>query len=172
MVSAMINKYYALDMTPDRSLVRHCLAQGIQVFVVSWANPQIENAHWGIEHYGRAVAEALTVVRDITRCDDVNLFALCSGGMAIAFASEELYDRVKRRSAKRGILHGHELATSMLWMRPGDLIWSQVINNYLLGEEPPEFDLLYWNNDWTNLPAALHADVIDMFATGSLLEPG
>ena len=207
MVSAMINKYYALDMTPDRSLVRHCLDQGLQVFVVSWANPQVEHAHWGIEHYGRAVAEALTAASDITRCDAVNLFALCSGGMAMsamaawlsargdspihsmtigvcmlemaatdmemsAFANEALYERVKKRSQKHGILRGHELETSILCMRPRDLIWSQVVNNYLLGEEPPEFDLLYWNNDWTNLPAALHADVIDMFSTGSLLEPG
>ena len=72
-----------------------------------------------------------------------------------AFASDEVYERVKARSRRAGILRGHELALSMLWLRPGDLIWHNVVNNYLLGNEPPEFDLLYWNNDWTNLPAKL-----------------
>ena len=61
-----------------------------------------------------------------------------------AFASSEFVERVKKRSKKAGILRGHQLASSMLWLRPQELIWSNVVNNYLLGNDPPEFDLLYW----------------------------
>ena len=207
LVSAMINKFYALDLTPDRSFIKFCVDSGQQVFVVSWANPQIENANWGIEKYALAVMEAITAIKSITRCRDLNLFSLCSGAMMTsamaaclkarddqsihsmtigvcmlemmrhdmemgAFATEEVFERVKARSKKAGILRGHELALSMLWLRPKDLIWNNVVNNYLLGNQPPEFDLLYWNNDWTNLPAQLHADVIDMFSTACLSSPG
>jgi poly[(R)-3-hydroxyalkanoate] polymerase subunit PhaC len=207
MVSAMINKFYALDLSPERSFIKFCVDSGLQVFVVSWANPRIENAAWGIERYALAVMEAITAVKSISRCKDLNLFSLCSGAMMTsamaaylkargdnsihsmtigvcmlemmqhdmelgAFANEEVFERVKRRSNKAGILRGHELALSMLWLRPQELIWGNVVNNYLLGNEPPEFDLLYWNNDWTNLPAQLHADVIDMFSTACLSTPG
>jgi polyhydroxyalkanoate synthase len=89
-----------------------------------------------------------------------------------AFAGPRVIERVRQRSQKAGILRGHELALSMLWLRPQELIWSNVVNNYLLGNSPPEFDLLYWNNDWTNLPARLHSDVLDMFFGGDLMEPG
>lgn len=207
MVSAMINKFYALDLTPERSFIKYCVDQGLQVFAVSWANPGPEHADWGIERYALAVMEAIEAVKSITRCRDLNLFSLCSGAMMTsamaaclkargdqsinsmtigvcmlemqpqdmelsAFASPALFERVKQRSRKAGILRGHELALSMLWLRPQDLIWHNVVNNYLLGNEPPEFDLLYWNNDWTNLPSQLHVDVIDMFATGCLSRPG
>ena len=207
LVSAMINKFYALDLTPERSFIRFCLDSGQQVFAISWANPGMEQSDWGIETYALAVMEAITAIKSITRCRDLNLFSLCSGAMMTsamaaclaerkepvihsmsiavcmldmhkqdmelgAFASEQVYERVKARSRKAGILRGHELALSMLWLRPGDLIWNNVVNNYLLGNEPPEFDLLYWNNDWTNLPAQLHADVIDMFSRSSLCTPG
>jgi polyhydroxyalkanoate synthase len=151
--------------------------------------------------------EAITAIKSITRCKDLNLFSLCSGAMMTsamaaclkargdnaihsmtigvcmlemqqhdmemsAFSNPDVFERVKKRSKKAGILRGHELALSMLWLRPQDLIWSNVVNNYLLGNEPPEFDLLYWNNDWTNLPAQLHGDVIDMFSTACLSTPG
>lgn len=206
-VSAMINKFYVLDLTPDRSLIRYCLEQGQQVFVVSWVNPGQHQSDLGIEAYSLAVIEAVAAIKSITRSQTINLFTLCSGAMAMsamatylkeigdrsihsmtvgvcmldmqsddmemsAFASDDVFERVKQRSAKAGVLRGHQLASSMLWMRPQDLIWANVVNNYLLGNEPPEFDLLFWNNDWTNLPAQLHADVIDMFARGTLDTPG
>ena len=48
-------------------------------------------------------------------------------------------------------------------MRPNDLIWNYVVANYLHGEPPPAFDILYWNNDTTRLPARLHSDFLDIF---------
>ncbi len=64
------------------------------------------------------------------------------------------------------------MAKVFAWMRPNDLIWNYWVNNYLLGNEPPVFDILYWNNDTTRLPAALHGEFIDMFQTNPLTRPG
>jgi polyhydroxyalkanoate synthase len=57
-------------------------------------------------------------------------------------------------------------------MRPNDLVWNYWVNNYLLGDEPPKFDVLYWNNDTTRLPAALHSDYLDLFLHNPLPRPG
>lgn len=206
MVSAMINKFYALDLTPDRSMIRFSVDQGMQTFVVSWRNPSLEHAHWDVSTYSAAIVEAVMAIKNITGADSINLFALCSGAMvsAAAFAHLAAIDKdylhsmtigvcmleirpedaefgafgnsatlkaVKKRSRKAGILRGHELALSMLWLRPNDLIWGNVVNNYLLGNDPPAFDLLFWNNDWTNLSGALHGDLIDMFWSGCLVSP-
>jgi polyhydroxyalkanoate synthase len=58
------------------------------------------------------------------------------------------------------------------WMRPNDLIWSYWVNNYLLGNAPPAFDVLYWNNDTTRLPARLHADFLDLINTNPYVNAG
>ncbi|MCY1347256.1 Poly(3-hydroxyalkanoate) polymerase subunit PhaC [compost metagenome] len=88
------------------------------------------------------------------------------------FADEKTLEAAKRRSYQAGVLEGRELAKVFAWMRPNDLIWSYWINNYLLGNEPPAFDVLYWNNDTTNLPAALHGEFIDMYQTNPLTRAG
>ena len=51
------------------------------------------------------------------------------------------------------------------WMRPNDLIWNYWVNNYLMGNQPPAFDILFWNADTTSLPARLHHDYVDMYLT-------
>jgi polyhydroxyalkanoate synthase len=77
-----------------------------------------------------------------------------------------------RRSAQKGVLAGSDLARAFTLLRPNDLLWSYWVNNYLLGANPPAFDVLYWNNDPTNLPAALHADFVALFLENSLCTPG
>jgi polyhydroxyalkanoate synthase subunit PhaC len=58
------------------------------------------------------------------------------------------------------------------WLRPNDLIWNYWVNNYLLGKDPPAFDVRYWNADTTRMPARLHRDFMELSLTNSLTEPG
>jgi polyhydroxyalkanoate synthase len=58
------------------------------------------------------------------------------------------------------------------WLRPNDLVWNYWVNNYLLGKDPPAFDILFWNADSTNLPAALHRDFLEMSIENSITHPG
>jgi len=80
------------------------------------------------------------------------------------FLTDSAIERVRKKSRKKGVLEGKELAKTFAWMRPNDLIWNYVVNNYLMGEKPPAFDVLFWNSDATNLPAKLHSDYLDMFS--------
>ncbi|MGP0171832.1 class II poly(R)-hydroxyalkanoic acid synthase [Pseudomonas sp. NCHU5208] len=88
------------------------------------------------------------------------------------FADEKTLEVAKRRSYQSGVLEGSDMAKVFAWMRPNDLIWNYWVNNYLLGNEPPVFDILYWNNDTTRLPAALHGEFIEMFKTNPLTRGG
>jgi polyhydroxyalkanoate synthase len=69
-------------------------------------------------------------------------------------------------------VEGQELARMFAWMRPNDLIWNYWVNNYLLGNAPPAFDVLYWNNDTTRLSARLHADFLDLIDTNPYVNAG
>ncbi len=80
-VPPTINKYYVIDLAPDRSLVEHLVASGQQVYCISWRNPDARHRDWGLDSYGQAVIEAMDVVQKIARQDKISLFALCSGGM-------------------------------------------------------------------------------------------
>jgi polyhydroxyalkanoate synthase subunit PhaC len=78
----------------------------------------------------------------------------------------------KQRAAKAGIIKGNDLARGFAWLRPNDLIWNYVINNYLMGDDPPAFDVLFWNADATNLSATLMGDFLDLFETLAFTKPG
>ncbi|TBV08640.1 class II poly(R)-hydroxyalkanoic acid synthase [Phytopseudomonas dryadis] len=91
---------------------------------------------------------------------------------ALLFADEQTLEGAKRRSYQQGVLDGRDMARVFAWMRPNDLIWNYWVNNYLLGKQPPAFDILYWNNDNTRLPAALHGDLIDFFKHNPLIRSG
>ncbi|UVJ44378.1 class II poly(R)-hydroxyalkanoic acid synthase [Pseudomonas sp. LS1212] len=91
---------------------------------------------------------------------------------ASLFADEQAIESAKRRSYQQGVLDGRDMARVFAWMRPNDLIWNYWVNNYLLGKEPPAFDILYWNNDNTRLPAALHGDLLDFFKHNPLTRAG
>jgi polyhydroxyalkanoate synthase len=73
------------------------------------------------------------------------------------FIDEEQLAQIEQSMTKRGYLEGSEMATTFNMLRANDLIWSFVVNNYLLGKEPFPFDLLYWNSDSTRMPAAMHS---------------
>ncbi len=88
------------------------------------------------------------------------------------FASQRAIAAARRNSDRRGILAGDELARIFAWLRPNDLVWNYWVNNYLMGNEPPAFDILSWNSDSTNLPAALHSDFLTLFQNNPLVKPG
>ena len=86
--------------------------------------------------------------------------------------SATLLDSAKSRSRRKGIIEGNDMARLFTMFRPNDLIWNYWVNNYLLGKNPPSFDILAWNDDSTNLPAELHCDFLDIFSNNLLATPG
>ncbi len=206
-VPPQINKYYIFDLSANKSFVQYALKNGLQVFVVSWRNPDIRHREWGLSTYVEALEQALDVCLAITGSRSANLLGACAGGLTSAalqghlqakrqlrkvssatylvslldsqvdstpmlFADEKTLEAAKRRSYQQGVLEGRDMAKVFAWMRPNDLVWNYWINNYLLGKQPPAFDILYWNNDNTRLPAALHGDILDFFKLNPLKHPG
>jgi polyhydroxyalkanoate synthase subunit PhaC len=88
------------------------------------------------------------------------------------FVTPESIVAAKSASQLAGVVEGQELARMFAWMRPNDLIWNYWVNNYLLGNAPPAFDVLYWNNDTTRLPARLHADFLDLIDANPFVNTG
>jgi polyhydroxyalkanoate synthase len=89
------------------------------------------------------------------------------------FIDEKQVENLERRMNERGYLEGSEMAQTFNMLRSNDLIWSFVINNYLLGKEPFPFDLLYWNSDSTRMPAKMHSFYLrNMYLKNALKDPG
>jgi poly[(R)-3-hydroxyalkanoate] polymerase subunit PhaC len=93
-------------------------------------------------------------------------------GTVSALASRDLAAAAVAESARKGYLDGQALAGVFTWLRPNDLVWSYVVNNYLLGKTPPAFDILYWNQDAVRLAAGLHRDFIRIGLENSFSRPG
>ncbi len=204
-----INKYYILDLTPEKSFVRWCVDQGITVFMVSWVNPDARHRDKGLADYMRdGQLEALRVVRAITGGERVNVIGYCVAGTLLAatlawlaakgradeiesatfltaqvdfseagelclFVDSEQLKSLEERMERQGYLDARAMFSTFNMLRANDLIWSFYVNNYLLGREPPPFDLLYWNADSTNLPARLHEEYLRwMYLENRLVQPG
>jgi len=94
-------------------------------------------------------------------------------GELSVFIDEEQLAALEDRMNKTGYLDGRAMATTFNMLRANDLIWSFVINNYLMGKEPFPFDLLYWNSDSTRMPAAMHSFYLRrMYQQNDLVKPG
>jgi polyhydroxyalkanoate synthase len=209
-VPPTINKFYVLDLAPGRSMIEHYVAQGQQVFAISWRNPEQAQGHFDLDTYAAAIAEARDAVATITtgaRSGPVHLAAACSGGIIAAgllghlaatgelagvtsltlmvcaldndtegtisaLASHDIAAAAVAESARKGYLDGQALAGVFTWLRPNDLVWNYVVNNYLLGKDPPAFDVLYWNQDTVRLAAGLHRDFIHIGLENSFARPG
>ena len=209
MVPPQVNKFYVVDLAPEKSLVKWAVDSGLQMFMVSWRNPTAAHRDWGLEHYALAVDEAVDVAREITGSPDVNMWGSCSGGMTLAgylgwlagtgqskvanaswavcvldsagamketalglFNSPAGVRAARARSHSKGVIEGSELAAMFAWLRPNDLIWNYWVNNYLLGNKPPAFDILAWNADTTRLPARFHSDLLDIMEGNPYVRPG
>ncbi|WP_379546472.1 PHA/PHB synthase family protein [Qipengyuania sp. DSG2-2] len=206
-IPPQINKMYINDLTPDKSIVKMQVDNGVQTFVISWRNPSKEQGHWDMADYVAACRQAMEAVADITGSKKVNVSAGCSGGQTAATLASKLASDgsdllgtltlmvcvlhpkqndieagslisenglalARKRAAKKGVIEGDSLARGFAWLRPNDLIWNYVINNYLLGEDPPAFDVLFWNADATNLSASLMGDFLTLFETLAFTKKG
>jgi polyhydroxyalkanoate synthase len=89
-VPPTINKYYALDLAPDRSLVEYLVRGGQQVFVISWRNPDARHANWGLDTYVQSVLDALTAVQQICESDRAALIGVCAGGIIASVTAAHL----------------------------------------------------------------------------------
>ena len=103
----------------------------------------------------------------------VTLTDFSDAGELGIFIDEEQLSSLEEKMTRRGYLEGSEMANTFNMLRANDLIWSFVVNNYLLGQEPFPFDLLYWNADSTRMPAAMHSFYLrNMYQKNLLATPG
>lgn len=206
-IPPQINKMYINDLSPEKSIVKYQIDNGIQTFVISWRNPSKEQGVWDMTDYVNSCREAMNAVSAITGSKKVNVSAGCSGGQTAAMLASKLaadkdailgsltimvcvlhpmandieagslvssngMELAKQRAAKKGIIKADDLARGFAWLRPNDLIWNYVINNYLLGADPPAFDVLFWNADATNLSASLMGDFLEVYETLAFTKKG
>ena len=109
-----------------------------------------------------ASATYLTTMVDFTESGELGVFI-----------DEEQLQALEAKMNKQGYLDGGAMATTFNMLRANDLIWSFVVNNYLMGKEPFPFDLLYWNSDSTRMPAAMHSFYLrKMYQENMLAKPG
>jgi polyhydroxyalkanoate synthase len=206
-VPPWINKFYILDLVPQKSFIRWLVSQGFTVFVVSWVNPDARLADKTFESYmHEGILEAVAAVQRITEVAKVNALGYCVGGTllgtTLAYMAAKGDDRVNSASflaaqvdfsnagdlmvfiddtqlkaleemmAERGYLDGSRMAAVFNMLRPKDLIWPYIVNNYLLGKQPFPFDLLYWNSDSTRMPPANHSFYLREFYKSNKLAKG
>jgi poly[(R)-3-hydroxyalkanoate] polymerase subunit PhaC len=89
-VPPTINKFYVLDLAPGRSLAEYLVAAGLQVFMISWRNPDARHAAWDFNTYGQAILDAMDAATRITGCDQTALLGTCSGGIIAAMVAAHL----------------------------------------------------------------------------------
>jgi poly[(R)-3-hydroxyalkanoate] polymerase subunit PhaC len=87
------------------------------------------------------------------------------------FASRTAVSAAIQRSRSQGVLEGRDMGRIFSWLRPNDLVWLFVANNWVMGNRPPAFDILYWNSDSTRLPAEFHADLLRIYFENPLVYP-
>ena len=94
-------------------------------------------------------------------------------GEVANFLGADAIDYIEGKMNERGYLEGSEMADTFTMLRANDLIWTPAVNRYLLGKNAPAFDLLYWNNDSTRMPAAMHSYYLrHMYLENDLVKPG
>ena len=202
-----INRFYILDLNPQKSFVRWAVDQGLSVFMVSWksADASMKDVVW--DDYVAAQVDAIDTVRDLLGVPHVHTIGYCVAGTTLAatlamLAARGEADKVRsvtfftaqvdfelagdlklfvddsylallQQLSAPGFLDGRYMAATFNSLRGRDLIWNYVVNNYLLGNDYPPFDLLYWNGDTTNLPAKWHRQyLVDLYRDNRLVLPG
>jgi polyhydroxyalkanoate synthase len=200
-----INRFYILDLSPEKSFVKWCVDNGISLFMVSWKSADESIADATLDDYVlKGQVDAIDTVRDLLGVGGVHAIGYCVAGTTLAatlgylhahqeadkvtgatfltaqvdfskagdlklFTGEETMALLDQLTKEKGYLDGRYMAATFNLLRGRDLIWNYVVNNYLLGEEPPPFDLLHWNSDTTNLPAGWHRDYLETLYKGNKL---
>ena len=171
---AWIMKYYILDLSPENSLVRWLTGQGYTVFMVSWHNPTSEDRNLDLDAYRRLGAmAALDAVGAITGSAKIHGVGYCLGGTLLAglFIDESQLATLKNLMSTRGYLDSAQMGGAFQILRSNDLVWSQILQTYLMGERPPMNDLMAWNADGTRMPYAMHSEYLTrLFLNDELAE--
>ena len=89
-----------------------------------------------------------------------------------AFSAPRMLEMARASSRRAGVISARSMGAVFSWMRPDDLVFNYVVNNWLMGNPPPVFDILAWNADGTNLPARLHSQFLDIFRSNVLATGG
>jgi polyhydroxyalkanoate synthase subunit PhaC len=201
-VPPVLNRYYLADLAPGRSIVEHLVRAGVQVFALSWRNPEGAHAHWDLDTYGRAVLDGMDAAEHIARTHCSSLMAFGAGGTITAMLLAHLAatgaqhrvaavtlagtvldarsvppDPAAARAAlaeseRTGHLDGRPLLAELAWRAPDALLWPQAVRSYLCGDEPPASEVLFWLTDTTRAPAGLHRDLVDVALRAPLAVPG
>ena len=193
-----INRFYILDLTPEKSFVKWCVGEGVSLFMVSWKSADESLADVTLDDYVAAQIEAVDVIREALGVPSVHTIGYCVAGTTLAatlallaargeadkvasvtfftaqvdfadagdltlFLGDDTMGLLGQLTEDKGYLDGRYMAATFNLLRGRDLIWSYVVNNYLMGQEPAPFDLLHWNGDTTNLPANWHRDYLENF---------
>ena len=124
-----------------------------------------------------AATLAWLAARDEKRIRSATFFAslvdFAEPGDLGVFIDDAQIESLEATMAEKGYLDGRHMATTFSMLRANDLIWSFVVNNYLMGREPMPFDLLFWNSDSTRMPAAMHSYYLHkMYRENLLAQPG
>ncbi|MGL6043771.1 MAG: PHA/PHB synthase family protein [Sandaracinobacteroides sp.] len=204
-----INKFYILDLTPEKSFIGWAVNQGLSVFVVSWAQGSEALRDIGFEDYVvEGELAAIDLVLKASGAPAAHVIGYCVAGTVLAatlaymaatgqagkvrsatfftaqvdfedagdllnFVTPQVMETVEDLTGKAGYLDGRWLATTFNLLRPTDLMWNYVVNNYMKGKEYTPFDLLYWNSDPTNVPGRFMRDYIGGLYRDNLLgRPG
>ncbi len=204
-----INKFYILDLTPEKSFIRWAVEQGLTVFVTSWKNADESIADATLDTYvGEGQITAIDLVREICGSDATHVIGYCVAGTTLAatlavlaarreagkiasatfftaqvdmsecgdlgvFTDDATLDTIDKLTDGKPALDGRAMALTFNMLRSNDLIWSYVVNNYMLGKDYLPFDLLYWNSDATNVPAKWHRQYLEwMYRDNLLVKPG
>lgn len=115
-------------------------------------------------------ARGLTPVHSLTLL--TTLVDFTNTGILDVFIDEKMVEFRELQFAAGGLMSGRDMAQTFSFLRPNDLVWNYVVGNYLKGESPPAFDLLYWNGDATNLPGPLYAWYLrNMYLENRLKDP-
>lgn len=144
------------DATGEKSVnvIGYCLGGTLLAATLSWMAARKDKRF--------ATATFFTTMVDFTEAGELGVFI-----------DEEQLQALEARMNERGYLDGSAMSTTFNMLRANDLIWSFVVNNYLLGKEPFPFDLLFWNGDSTRMPAAMHSFYLRrMYQENRLVQPG